>query len=449
MRIPKTAPSFDQVLQWLDEVKDSTIERQVLTAGMLDDKQRYTHWEKLRFKKHPEGLSAELWWAGLKIARCGASRKLAVDGIDGAPLRWCEPLSLSAALHQLDMHAAGTLKMDERVNRAETRNTYIVRSLIEEAITSSQLEGASTTLVEAKEMLRQNRQPRTKDETMIRNNYQVMSFIREQHDTPLTSDMVLELHRMVTEDTLEQPERAGVLRQPTDPVMVVDTVSGDVLHTPPAAESLAARLKFLCDFANGSVPGEFIHPVLRAIITHFLLAYDHPFVDGNGRTARALFYWVMLRNGYWLMEFITISKIIKRAPRQYGQAFLHTETDENDMTYFIFHQLGVIKKAVEELQEYLDRKQQEMRAARELIAHSPRLNSELNARQLGLLRHALENPRHAYRIEDHMRSHGITYETARRDLLSLADLKLLGKVKQGRTWLFPVPSQLRERLVAR
>ena len=92
-----------------------------------------------------------------------------------------------------------------------------------------------------------------------------------------------------------------------------------------------------------------MHPAIRAIILHFWLAYDHPFIDGNGRTARALFYWLMLRHGYWLFEFISISEIILKAPVQYGEAFLYTETDQNDLTYFIIHQTEVIRKSMQSL----------------------------------------------------------------------------------------------------
>jgi Fic family protein len=63
-----------------------------------------------------------------------------------------------------------------------------------------------------------------------------------------------------------------------------------VFHTPPPAAELPARLEAMCDFANSKTPDTFIHPVVRGIFLHFWLAYDHPFVDGNGRTARALFY---------------------------------------------------------------------------------------------------------------------------------------------------------------
>lgn len=181
-------------------------------------------------------------------------------------------------------------------------------------------------------------------------------------------------------------------------------------------------------------------------MVHFILAYDHPFVDGNGRTARALFYWVALKQGYWLLEYTTISKIIKQAPKQYGQAFLQVETAENDMTYFIIHQLGVITQAISALHDYLEQQQAKIQQARREIAHSPHLQKALNARQLSLLRHAIKNPRHAYRIDDHQRSHGITYDTARRDLVALANLGLLEKVSRGRGYLFPVPKDLQSRL---
>lgn len=448
MHIPKKAPTYEASSDIIFSGDTTTREERMiaLSAGSLDDKGRYVHWDKLRFKDHPEGLSSKLWWAGIKLSRTHISTKLPIQGVDRNPLIWCEPPQVSEALHWMDVNAAGVLSTSELIPNSGSRNTYLVRSLVEEAISSSQLEGASTTIAQAKEMIREGREPEDKDQKMILNNYHAMSFIREMRDQSLTPNLIFELHRIVTEGTLDQPEKAGEFRNESDNVQVISVKTGEILHTPPPANQLSERLEFLCDFANGKMPKEFVHPVIRSIIVHFLLAYDHPFVDGNGRTARALFYWVMLKNGYWLMEYITISKIIKRSARQYGLAFLHVESDENDMTYFIFHQLEVIQKAIEELQVYLDRKQDEAKQSNELIANNPRLLRELNSRQLALLRNAIKNPRHAYRIDDHMRSHGITYETARRDLRRLSELNVLEKVKSGRTYIFAVPSNLQERL---
>jgi Fic family protein len=63
-----------------------------------------------------------------------------------------------------------------------------------------------------------------------------------------------------------------------------------------------------------------------------MLGYEHPFEDGNGRTARALFYWSMLNQGFWLTEFLTVSKILRKAPAKYARSFLYTEQDSNDLT---------------------------------------------------------------------------------------------------------------------
>jgi Fic family protein len=211
---------------------------------------------------------------------------------------------------------------------------------------------------------------------------------------------------------------------------------------PPPAEELPERLKAMCDFANGESPDYFIHPVVRAIILHFWLAYDHPFVDGNGRTARALFYWAMLKNGFWLCEFISISQIILKAPVQYGMAFLHTETDENDLTYFIIHQTEVMRKAVKELHDYISRKTREVEESHGFIATL----EWLTHRQQTILAHALRHPGSRYTVAEHRARHGIAYATARADLLKLAEHELLEKRTVGKEFIFQAPVDLLKRL---
>jgi len=92
----------------------------------------------------------------------------------------------------------------------------------------------------------------------------------------------------------------------------------------------------------------FIPPIIRAILLHFTLAYDHPFVDGNGRVARALFYWSALSGGYRLLEFVSISRVLRQAPAKYARSYLFTETDDSDVTYFIVHRLATVIRAIDE-----------------------------------------------------------------------------------------------------
>jgi Fic family protein len=187
-------------------------------------------------------------------------------------------------------------------------------------------------------------------------------------------------------------------------------------------------------------------PVIRAILVHYGLAYDHPFVDGNGRTARALFYWVMAREGYWLCEYISISRILKKARAQYARSFLYTETDDNDATYFIVYQLQVLTRAIADLHEYLQRKLTEMRAVNDILRQNRALRAELNDRQLDLLTHALKYPSGEYTIESHRRSHDVAYGTARSDLLDLAKRGLLEQRQRGRKFLFVAATKLRAML---
>ena len=446
MKIPDTPPNQEKVVEKiLKQQSTEKLFKLFNEFGPTDYKDRYLHWDKLKYYEAPEDFTIEEYWVGTKFARSKLLKKLPLHDKEQQPFWFGLPDSVLKMLHELDQNAGGRIRMSEPIANSNTRNTYLINSLIEEAIHSSQLEGAVTTRKVAKEMIRQNRSPKNHSEQMIFNNYYAMQFVREHRTEKLTPPMVHELHRIVTDKTLSDPHAAGTLRSVNDEIQIVDS-QGKILHIPPKAEELPKRLKKLCDFANEVDDQSFIHPVIRAILLHFMLAYDHPFVDGNGRTARALFYWYMARKKYWLIEFISISQIIKHAHAQYARAFLYTETDGNDTTYFIINQLSVIQQAIERLHTYLARKMQELKSAAQLLEKT-KLEGVLNYRQLALLEHALRNPSALYRIREHQNTHGVTYQTARTDLLKMSDeLNLLLKLKDGKTFIFLSPHDIRQRL---
>jgi Fic family protein len=307
---------------------------------------------------------------------------------------------------------------------------------MEEAIRSSQLEGATTTRHVAKEMLRSGREPSDRSERMILNNYRALQFMREA-GRRLTPALVLELHRILTDGTLENPDAAGRLQR-ADEERVSVWFDGELVHKPPPADQLPERLKALCAFANVEENArQFVHPVVRAILLHFWLAHDHPFEDGNGRTSRALFYWYLRTRGYWLVEYLSISRILRNAPAQYARSFLLTETDGGDVTYFIDYQLGVIRRAIGELHEYLGRKAEELKNVERLLSRSP----DFNHRQLALLGYALRHPEMFFTFRTHAQSHGVTHETARNDLLPLVEKGLLTRTTaRGRHVFRPRPN---------
>lgn len=406
---------------------------------------KYLHWDKLRHLKPPCGLNHEEWWLGVKIARSGMYRELPLKNAGGRPFRFAMPDTVQEKIHKIDRKAGGRIELPEPVASPETRDRYLFNSRVEEAISSSQLEGASTTRQVAVDMLRTGKKPKNTGEQMIFNNYQAMRNTGTLRHDPLTPATVLALHTLLTAGTLADPDAAGRLQGIDEArVQVVDNASQQVLHSPPPARQLPDRLLQMCAFANdlNSTQG-YVHPLIRAIILHFWLAYDHPFLDGNGRTARALFYWAMLAQDYWLIEFVSISRILKQAPAQYGESYLHSETDDNDLTYFIIHQLDVIARAIDDLEKYLQAKSEQTRAVHQLLSSS----RDLNHRQIALLGHATRHPNAEYSIHSHQTSHNVAYATARSDLLDLADKELLIKRQLGKKQLtFIAPPDLETRL---
>lgn len=416
------------------------------TAGADGVRRGYLPWDKLRHLKPPGDLSTEEWWLGVKLARGQLLNKLPLRDPSGDEFSYGTPSSVQRLLHYVDQHCSGEIAMAEAVaTDDQARHHYLVSSLMEEAIRSSQLEGATTSRRVAKELLRTGRRPRDRSERMILNNYLALEFMREQMGKQLTPELVMALQGILTEGTLDDPSGAGRLQTPDEErVVVLDATDGTTIHKPPPAEQLPQRLADMCDFANRPEddPGSFIHPVIRGILLHFWLAYDHPFQDGNGRTARALFYWYMRTHGYWLIEYLSISRVLRNAPGKYTRAFLYTETDTGDTTYFLVHQLDVIKRAVEELHIYLQRKVKEVQDVERLIKDS----GELNHRQLALLSDAIRHPNSVYTYRSHASSHRVAEETARSDLLHLLEQGLLRRRKAGRKHLFSAVSDLPDAL---
>ena len=421
----------------------------ILTAAVRSEAEgKYRHWDTFRHLTPPEDYTTAEWWGATKLVRAAGLKEIPLTDLGGRPFHYAVTDQTAQQLHEIDLGAGGLIGMPEPVANPQTRRQYVLRSLFQEALTSSQLEGAATTRAAAKEMIRLGWPPRTPGERMILNNYRTMQRIAEWKDRPLDPALVFEMHRMITADTLENPRAAGRLRKADEPVSVQDEITGEVYHHPPPAGSLPDRLTKLCDFANAAPPpgraspGRFVHPVIRAILLHFWLAYDHPFVDGNGRTARALFYWSMLRQGYWLFEFVSISEVLLQAPAQYATSFLHTETDENDATYFLVYQAEVICRAVASLHKYIERKSQEWRSTEALLRHA----AALNRRQQALIGHALRHPGERYTVEGHRRSHGIVLQTARNDLVELRRMGWLEMKKAGNAFIFTAPADLAARV---
>ena len=446
MKIPPKPPA----IQNIQTVAERYIESPSLRSP-ADAKGRYLHWDEVR-RRPPPGLTIEQYWHCLKLARLVHYQTVPFAQTSGDRFVFCLTGQLQKACHEIDKAAGGNLGTSSEFDNTRHQNErYLINSLIEEAVHSSWLEGAAVPREDARKMLKEQRQPKTLDERMIVNNYRAISRIRHLSQKPLTVKMICTLHRILTAGILDE-SKCGRIRSHAsapDDFGVYDA-HGALLYRPPHWQKLSSGLHDLCRFANQEVAPNlhatsFLHPLLQAIIVHFLLSYLHPFVDGNGRTARALFYWCMLKNGYWLMEYVSISAAIRRAPSHYSRAFLYTETDAGDLTYFLLHQTTMIQKAMEAFRRFVRKKQDGLQDMQNFLS-GRMARQHFNLRQIELLAHAAKNPSFAYTVQSHQRRQNVCYQTARNDLLALAKLGLLHQIKAGKKFLFTAPANLEQKI---
>ena len=384
---------------------------------------KYLHWEELKYRELP--ADPLYIWILMKAFRKRDMKYLTFDTID---LKYDLLDDFLEKLHFLDKSAAGSISSGlDSISR--DRDQFIINSLMEEAIASSQIEGAAVTRKIAKKMLREKRKPVNKDERMILNNYITMKEIIKIKNQDLTPELILKIHTTITRDTLDDPKDEGRLRDNNE-IRVFD-LRGNILHTPPDFKLIEELIEKFCEFAN-SDDEQFIHPVIKGIILHFLIGYIHPFNDGNGRCARSIFYWYLLRKDYWLFKYMAVSRAIKDSKGQYKMAYQYTESDENDLTYFIRYNLAAVKTAVDNILKYIEKKQRESIQGLKILQDS----DGLNLRQAEIIKSLIKSPDKPITIKEIVETYHVAYATARNDLFHLEKSGYLLKQKSGKEYIF-------------
>ena len=377
----------------------------------------YEYWDKAKYKKLPEGFTPQMLWTNVKASRLRST----IPVWNKYGINLCVTSQMQRLCHEFDMKFGSFWEVEGDSQSAE-KKYYLSSSLMEEAIYSSKMEGASTTRIIAKDMLRKKKSPQNKSQQMIVNNYNTIQYIVEHKEQPLTEELLLTIHRLMTEKTLDNPEDAGRFRT-NDKVVVADMVEGDIIYTPPSFQEIPEFVESLCNFFNNDNPRTFIHPIIRGIIVHFMLAFMHPFVDGNGRTARALFYWYMLKEGYKLTEYMSISRVIAKSKANYEKSFRYVENDGNDMGYFVAYNLKALKTSFQQLREYIQRKQQEKKAASTFM-----MAGNINYRQAIVLQRLKDEPDTIFTVKDVQEQFSVSSMTARKDLADLVQQGYLTEI---------------------
>ena len=378
----------------------------------------FEYWDTVKYKRCPPGITPSELWTMVKAERSKTS--ISVWASYGATL------SLTGSMQRL-CHLFDVNWGAESVMGDDTKRQYVLSALMEEAIASSQMEGAATTRKVAKEMLRKQIKPRDRSQQMISNNYRTINFIVEHKDEPLTEQLLLHIHALMTADTMANAQDSGRFRAGNE-VVVENGITHEVVHTPPPCEEIPRFVEELCRFFNApTVSGEFIHPIIRGIIIHFMVGFVHPFADGNGRTARALFYWYLLRQGYRLTEYLSISRIIAQSKKAYERAFLYAEADGMEIGYFVAYNLKVLEQSFIQLQKYIERKELQKKAALRLMHLG-----NINQRQAQIIQILMDEPTTVLTIKDLCVKFFVSPTTAKADVTGLMALGIVDEIPINR-----------------
>ncbi|NSL89995.1 Fic family protein [Chitinophaga solisilvae] len=437
MRIPEGPPITPKDFVYA-EVLSQLSEKKKFQEFLDINDNKYYYWEKWKYLADDWKIDAKRLWAAVKTWRI-SNKRLSISSLPKFKFLVGSPSVVQQALHAFDMNLGGSLQGDSIIP-SEDRDRYLISSLMEEAIASSQLEGAATTRKVAKEMLENNRKPRNTSEQMILNNYEAMKWIVENKSMDITKDAILQIHAILTKNTFSERSEEGVIRK-SDDINVVDVQTGKSVYTPPPADQLEQLMDDFCHFANDREKlSFFMHPITKGIILHFLMGYIHPFADGNGRTARTIFYWYLIKKGYWLIEYMSVSRTILNSKAQYAHAYLHTELDDNDLTYFIIYNLRSINIAMEDLKSYIQRKTAEKQNIITLLR-----NTSFNDRQIGLIQEILKDVTIYFTVAQVQNKFGVSNQTARNDLGGLVENGVLEERRSGRKSQFlPLPAYIRK-----
>ncbi len=377
---------------------------------------RYLTREEIAYRL-PVSLPITKFWPVIDKARRDASIQLPLKTQSGENFRFVVNSTIET---QCDAVAA------------MARHSYLLDALppeiaeeatIDEAVWSSVIEGAFTSRAEAAKIIRQDKQPVNKSEQMVKNNYQAMLYVLEHLEEPITAQTLIDIAGIVTRNASD--EAVDGFR--TVPVYVAGREG--VIYTPPAAEQVPVMMGDLLLFIQTSE----LHPLFKACIAHFYFVYVHPFTDGNGRTARALSYMMLLRTGYDFFRYFSVSGLIAEERNGYYKSMRHVEAAGDDMTYFIDYYSAMLARSVARMEKHLLR-----RVLADKTMKALETGGLLNNRQLKGARWLLESDDVSVTVDAWKKKYKTATETARQDLLLLCDAGVLERTVDGRKAVFVI-----------
>jgi len=211
---------------------------------------------------------------------------------------------------------------------AKFRDEALVRSVYH----GTHLEGNALNYSEADKVLAGGEIiGRERDIQEVLNYRNVLRFISEYDNSEITEDTVKKMHALTTEQILAD-DVVGQYRKVT--VVVKNSQTGEVTFRPPPALEVPQNMGEFVTFINSTSPDD-MHSVVKAGIVHYELVRIHPFLDGNGRVARAVAILVLCKEGYDVKRFFSLEEHYDREPLQYYEALQSVGKQSGDLTNWL------------------------------------------------------------------------------------------------------------------
>ena len=180
---------------------------------------------------------------------------------------------------------------------------------------SNSIEGNPLSLTDVKRLLKSHpKHLRDTEKEILNYNSALLDLIRraESKELPISSPTICSLQRLVTKDLLPTSD-SGHYR--TQPVFVNDPHEGKTIYWPPDAKDVELLMEDLISFIRAH-EGD-VDPIILAGIFHRQFVLIHPFMDGNGRTARLCTTALLFRGGFDLFRYFSFEQFYNKNVRQY------------------------------------------------------------------------------------------------------------------------------------
>lgn len=396
---------------------------------------RYLNSEEIKRRIYGTG-STKGWnelWQRISLSRKHGAIPISIPSI-GMDFWYFPSDSLQKKI--IEIEQLGTLLYDKIVEAA-FKSEFLADAAIEEAITSAIYEGANTTRAQAKQLIESGKRPVTKDDWMLLNNFEAMNWIKDHSEEKVTVNLILKIHQIVSKNTLESVDAnySGKFRD--DKVFVRNT-SGAAVHEGVSYLKIPKAIEEAINVTTNNP--RYLHPLIKGTLLHYLIAYIHPFFDGNGRTARTMFYFKSMKHDLKFVELLSISAHLKNSGNMYERVFTVIKDHDWDLTYFIDYCLESLLAAL----KIVDGK----------VSYLVRINTlkdqyELNENQIGLLQRLALNKYRNITIESYAEEILKSREVARKELKALVSSGLVVERKVGKKFVYQVDSKfLKESVVA-